>query len=362
MLSTIARWLVIPMLLQVAQSLAEEPTTCGIKEGLAGQFGGTALLGGPWPWQVSLELATENKHFCGGAIISEYWVITAAHCFIPPVPQSLKDIVVVTGMTRQASPEMWVRYFNPHHVILHEAFNEQTGENDIALVRVGERLHFGEHVLPVCFPNNDIFESSWSVCYITGWMKSGEETMDLLLEAPVTLISFRECNNTIFSGKLQPSMMCMDFKKSQDLACHMDSGGPVVCKIRDGQQFYLIGVVSWVSDCSNRWPGVFTMTKSYLKWVEQVTALYGKKFDFKEYGAESIRPQQKAMSHKGQNVIVDQAAASHTYTNVTCVPASMEMRSMATVAPAASGSVFCTSVVGIIMVHLRSLLVTVLAT
>ncbi|XP_051891050.1 serine protease 27-like [Pristis pectinata] len=365
-------WLAIPALLLAARLLAQTPSRCGVrKAGSGGSAAPPGLAqppqGSPWPWQVSLELAAENKHFCGGAIISEYWVITAAHCFIPPVPQNLQEIVVVTGLNRQMNPEQWARYSNPHDIIMHEEFNEQTGENDIALVRMVERINFGEHVLPVCFPDSNIFfENSWSACYITGWMKSGEETSDLLQEAPVTFISFKDCNDTIFSGKLQPSMMCMDVEKSLDLACHMDSGGPVVCKVKGGRQFFLIGVVSWMSDCSHRWPGVFTMTKSYLNWIEQVTARYGKMFDFREYGVERVTRQPRIMIHDRNNDVVLQVPENHTNSNVSCTPPSSTLSTdtakTATFTLAASGNVCCTSVIGMAMVHLRSLIVTVLAT
>lgn len=357
-------WLSLAMavLVLAARLLADNPI-CGVRQQQAG--GGsdvpelTARQPGGWPWQVSLELATENKHFCGGAIISEYWVITAAHCFIPPVPQNLQEIVVVSGLSRQMRPEQWVRYSSPHDIIMHEQFNEQTGENDIALVRMVERISFGAHVLPVCFPNSEIFfGNTWSPCYITGWMKSGEETTDLLQEAPVSFISFKDCNETIFSGKLQPTMMCMDSEKSQDLACHMDSGGPVVCKVKGGRQFYLIGVVSWVSDCAQRWPGVFTMTKSYLAWIQDVTSRYGKMFDLKEYGAESTLRQQRSS-------VATNTKQAKAHTNQTCGQATMAAKAAKptdSFTLTDSGNLCRSPLIWLAVAHLRSLVVLVLAT
>ncbi|XP_067863976.1 chymotrypsinogen A-like [Heptranchias perlo] len=357
--------LMILTLLLALPLLAENPIKCGTRKvtskGTGKAFRGKELQTSNWPWQVSLELVAENKHFCGGAIINEYWIITAAHCFITPTTQNLQEIVVVVGLNRQLSPEMWARYSNPHDIIVHEEFDEQTGANDIALVRMIERIAFGEHVRPVCFPDSAIFfENTWTTCYVTGWMKTGEDTSDSLQEAPITLISPTDCNSTVLNGKLTTSMMCMDFQNNGSVACHIDGGGPVVCKIQRAHRYFLIGVVSWVSDCKERWPGVFSTTKSYLSWIEHVTARYGKTFDFKEYGSETVIQQKKVMSKLRSS---SQHSKNHSVTS-TIFPELLlptDTRTPITTL-AASGNLYTTSVTGIALFHLRSLLVTVLAT
>ncbi|XP_067913708.1 chymotrypsinogen A-like [Heterodontus francisci] len=352
------------MLLLAAPLLAENLVKCGIRPEISETFQEEPQPS-TWPWQVSLELSVENKHFCGGAIINEYWIITAAHCFMPPVTQTLEEIVVVIGLNKQLMPEIWVHYSNPHEIILHDGFNEETGENDLALVKLGERIKFGKYAMPVCFPNDDIFFGNiWTNCQITGWMKTGEDTTDSVQQVPIKIISFRDCNATIFSGKLQPSMMCMNFQENETIGCHMDSGGPVACKVNNTKQYFIIGVVSWVSDCEKRWPGVFTVTKSYLNWIEHITARYGKKFNFKEYGAEMANQHQRAMIKTRMHDLNTRKVQNHSDTNSSCPGPTLTpiTESVQQITLTASGNIYTTSVIGIALVHLRSLLITLLAT
>lgn len=42
-------------------------------------IGGQEAEVGEFPWQVSIQ--EKRHHFCGGSILSEWWIITVAHCF-----------------------------------------------------------------------------------------------------------------------------------------------------------------------------------------------------------------------------------------------------------------------------------------
>ncbi|XP_078098054.1 serine protease 27-like [Mustelus asterias] len=355
------RALAILMFLLAVPFLTANRATCGIRWDNSKLFPGETQSS-IWPWQVSIELALENKHFCGGVIINEFWIVTAAHCFMPPITQSLQEIVVVIGLNKQLTPETWVHYSNPRSIILHEGFDEETGANDLALVRVSERIIFGRYAMPVCFPNDEIFFGNiWIDCQITGWMKTGEDTTDTLQEAPVRIISFRKCNATVFGGNLQPTMMCMDFDEDETIGCHLDSGGPLVCKVNETQQYFLIGSVSWVSDCEKRWPGVFTVTKSYLNWIERITGRYGKRFNFKEYGAQLANQKHRIMLkmkiHNASTQDVEKSSGTITsnpsLTLLTKTGATLTLRLKA------SGNIYTFSVIGIVLVHLCSLLVTI---
>uniref|UniRef100_A0A672H7D7 Transmembrane serine protease 2 n=1 Tax=Salarias fasciatus TaxID=181472 RepID=A0A672H7D7_SALFA len=90
-----------------------------------------------WPWQVSLQLA--GSHRCGGAIISPYWIVTAAHC-VARAPDP-RDWAVYAGIVDSLGT-----LFNPahtvSHIITHEDYNSLTRSNDLALMRVSSPLDF----------------------------------------------------------------------------------------------------------------------------------------------------------------------------------------------------------------------------
>ncbi|XP_007897785.1 putative serine protease 45 [Callorhinchus milii] len=294
-------------LLLATPLLTENLLKCGTRRaGVRGTFRNVRskeLEPGAWPWQVSLEMVAENKHFCGGTILNEFWVITAAHCFLDPELQNLKEIIVVLGLNKRLSPENWALYSNPHDIILHESFDEETGVNDLALIRMKDPIQFGLYTWPVCFPDNPTFnEKDWEICMVTGWMKMGEESSDTLQETSVFFLPFDECNSKFYNGMLTQNMMCVDFVESDTATCHINTGGPMVCQPANTNRWFLIGVVNWVSDCDRMWPGVITLTKSYLEWVENTTAKYGARFVINRYGSETdITHQAKSLKMKADN-------------------------------------------------------------
>lgn len=55
------------------------PSACGQRHVQGKIMGGTDAPEKKWPWQVSVHYA--GFHICGGTIIHEYWILSAAHCF-----------------------------------------------------------------------------------------------------------------------------------------------------------------------------------------------------------------------------------------------------------------------------------------
>ncbi|XP_061775882.1 transmembrane protease serine 2-like [Nerophis ophidion] len=129
---------------------------------------------GAWPWQVSLQVA--GTHRCGGAVISPWWIVTAAHCAL--MTATAADWSVYAGVLR---PEDL--FFTPAAsvslLVVHEDFDANNRRNDIALMRLSSPLHFSAsgHVGPVCLPNVGLNLSLPLTAWTTGYGGPGHAVM-----------------------------------------------------------------------------------------------------------------------------------------------------------------------------------------
>jgi secreted trypsin-like serine protease len=112
-------------------------------------FGGEASNPNTWGWTVSLRAF--NVHFCGGSILNEWYIITAAHC-LENTTDILSSITVCAGTNR-------LSYTCPQHrsvqrVINHHAYDNETYENDIALILVDIPFEFSAtSIARICLPD-----------------------------------------------------------------------------------------------------------------------------------------------------------------------------------------------------------------
>ncbi|XP_040903257.1 transmembrane protease serine 2-like [Toxotes jaculatrix] len=220
---------------------------------------------GSWPWQVSLQVA--GSHRCGGAIISPYWIVTAAHC-----------------VARTSSPGDWTVYagivdplgtlFNPAYsvsrIIAHEGYNSLTRRNDIALMKLTKALDIAasSKIGPVCLPNVglnfSVPEKGWIARFGRPENDSGSP---YLMEAQVSLIDTAKCNSSIiYNGRISQDMLCAREMEAGSDRCHTDSGGPLV-SLKDGL-WWLIGDSVWGEHCTGQnKPGVYGNVTYFLDWT-----------------------------------------------------------------------------------------------
>ncbi|XP_069004481.1 transmembrane protease serine 2-like [Embiotoca jacksoni] len=215
-----------------------------------------------WPWHVSLQVS--GSHRCGGAIISPYWIVTAAHC-----------------ATRASSPGDWAVYagvvdplgtlFNPAYsvsrVIAHEGFDRMTRQNDIALMRLSKPLDItaSSNIAAVCLPNVGLNVSAPQKYWTT---RFGNDSGSLhLMEAQVSLVESAECNSSIaHSGRISQDMLCTRETEAGASVCHTDSGGPLV-SLMDGL-WWLRGDSIWEEHCTGQnKPGVYGNVTHFLDWI-----------------------------------------------------------------------------------------------
>ncbi|XP_024101909.2 transmembrane protease serine 11D [Pongo abelii] len=231
-------------------------------------LGGTEAEEGSWPWQVSLRLS--NAHHCGGSLINNMWILTAAHCFRSN--SNPRDWIATFGIsTTFPKRRMGVR-----NILIHNSYVSATHENDIALVRLENSVTFTKDIHSVCLPAATQNIPPGSTAYVTGWgaQEYAGHTVPELRQGQVRIISNDVCNAPYsYNGAILSGMLCAGVPQGGVDACQGDSGGPLVQE--DSRRlWFLVGIVSWGDQCGlPDKPGVYTRVTAYLDWIRQRTGI-----------------------------------------------------------------------------------------
>ncbi|XP_025030783.1 transmembrane protease serine 12-like [Python bivittatus] len=235
--------------------------------------GGRESVQGAWPWQVSLQIYQRGAgflHLCGGSLINNHTVLTAAHC-----------------STKNQAPEMWRAVIGLHHLFKHRIYtiksrvkaikvhyyyDTEEYRNDIALFQLSKSITYSDYIQPICLPNSTLVLTSDMTCYITGWgmKKEKGKASYTLQEAQLKLFPLNICNQyTWYAGTVSSTTFCAGSETGAVDSCQGDSGGPLVCYLSDSK-YYLIGITSYGVGCGRpRFPGIYTSLPKYRHWVEK---------------------------------------------------------------------------------------------
>uniref|UniRef100_A0A4W2DA79 Transmembrane protease serine n=1 Tax=Bos indicus x Bos taurus TaxID=30522 RepID=A0A4W2DA79_BOBOX len=218
--------------------------------------GGSTAQEGEWPWQASLK--KNGQHYCGASLISDRYLLTAAHCF--------KKNYTVTFGTRVNLPYM---QHYVQQIFIHENYIRGELHDDIAVILLTEKVLFKNDVHSVCLPEaTQIFPPGEGVV-VTGWgALSYDGKLILLQKAPVKIIDTNTCNAwEAYNGMIQDTMLCAGYLEGNIDACQGDSGGPLVHP-NSRNIWYLVGIVSWGTECGTvNKPGVYTRVTAYRNWI-----------------------------------------------------------------------------------------------
>lgn len=237
------------------------------------------------PWQVSLGVSwvpdQREAHFCGGTLLSDRWVVTAAHCVRGLLSE---DYLVVAGSVVLNSKNTRVA---GQRILVHPDYDRITEQNDIALIELRLPLKLSALIKPIRVVENEMDEANLvqgKNLRLTGWgaKEFGGEKTAVLNWLDVPYVSRDTCNEfTSYNGQITEKMLCAGAppriragKLWMD-ACQGDSGGPLVGAYGSTSQA-LVGITSWGEGCGapNKY-GVYTRVAAYSEWLDACMA--GKK-------------------------------------------------------------------------------------
>ncbi|XP_010015155.1 PREDICTED: transmembrane protease serine 11E-like [Nestor notabilis] len=233
--------------------------------------GGQRAREGEWPWQASIQY--DGSHRCGASVISNTWLVTAAHCFKGGRTDPRRWTASFGILLRPPTQKKLVR-----RIIIHERYNilGLDHEYDVAVVQLASAIEFTSDVHSVCLPEASHVFPDNSSCFVTGWgaLENDGYSVNQLRQAEIKIINTATCNRReVYNGVITPGMLCAGYLMGKVDACQGDSGGPLVNANSRGI-WYLVGIVSWGDECGKlNKPGVYTRVTYYRNWINSKTGI-----------------------------------------------------------------------------------------
>ncbi|XP_039501983.1 transmembrane protease serine 9 [Drosophila santomea] len=224
-----------------------------------------------FPWIAVL--FKSGKQFCGGSLITNSHILTAAHCVarmtswdVAALTANLGDYNIGTDFEVQHVSRRIKR------LVRHKGFEFSTLHNDVAVLTLSEPVPFTREIQPICLPTSPSQQSrsySGQVATVAGWgsLRENGPQPSILQKVDIPIWTNAECARKYgraAPGGIIESMICAG-QAAKD-SCSGDSGGPMV--INDGGRYTQVGIVSWGIGCGKgQYPGVYTRVTSLLPWI-----------------------------------------------------------------------------------------------
>ncbi|XP_055638364.1 CLIP domain-containing serine protease B4-like isoform X2 [Toxorhynchites rutilus septentrionalis] len=241
-----------------------------------------------FPWMALVQhydqRYDEYAFHCGGSLINELYVVTAAHC-IAGIPETWKINAVRLGeWDTQNDPDCEedgricyerVQDIDVEKAIVHEHFIDRKTEvhNDIALLHLSRKARYSETVMPICLPLGARFASKsyvLSKMFVSGWGRTETERRSRYkLFVELNGVTLEECRQQYRMANINDRQICAGGEAGKD-SCKGDSGGPLMDVIMSNGQkaYYLAGVVSFGKQCAQKdIPGVYTKVNRFSDWI-----------------------------------------------------------------------------------------------
>ncbi|KAK4871859.1 hypothetical protein RN001_015983 [Aquatica leii] len=262
------------------QPIAPSPITnvpitdasCGAKNGYQDQeriVGGHNADLGEWPWIAGL--FNGGRQFCGGSLIDNIHILSAAHCVAHMSSWDVARLTVRLG-DHNIKTDSEVKHIEKKvkRVVRHRGFDSRTLYNDVAILTLDSPVVFSHQVRPICLPRSTGETHEGKTGTVIGWgsiRESGPQP-SVLQEVSIPIWSNTDCRRKYgpaAPGGIVEHMLCAG-QANRD-SCSGDSGGPLM--VNDGK-WTQVGIVSWGIGCGKgQYPGVYTRVQTFLPWIQK---------------------------------------------------------------------------------------------
>lgn len=231
-----------------------------------------------YPWMVFLSMdRPEGKGACGGTVINDRFIMTAAHCVNTSTAKGVRAFISLHEKPNLLDLFFGFGSYEVKKIHFHSEY-KTTQMNDIALLEMRDKFKFNNQFGPICLPSFKEV-NQYSPLTVIGWGSVNpfaRLTPKHLQESSLEYISGDECNRTLgvaasYAGFTLDDNLIL-CAGSDSGVCAGDSGGPLFT-YKQGRA-YQMGIASFaLNDCGilTKAPSAFTRVTSQLKWIENIT-------------------------------------------------------------------------------------------
>ncbi|XP_052889995.1 transmembrane protease serine 9-like [Anopheles moucheti] len=270
------------VLCALSQSLGPNRLTCGKRRVKTIHLihNGVDAKPGHWPWHAAIFHRVQGnlEYACGGSIIDEETILTAAHCvYLENGLISESRVLVRVGAIHLTEESEYVQEHTVDEVIAHPSYNSSRFMNDIALLKLTTNITMTEFVQPVCLWTMEggqemLVRRNGS---LVGFGLNEQDAVSTQLkQTTIGVVDALTCiksDRVSFGNQLTSEMFCAGAQQGVS-ACNGDSGGGLFFNVEG--KWFVRGIVSFIPLrrgtrlCDPSKYTAFTDVAKYMQWIE----------------------------------------------------------------------------------------------
>ncbi|NWX18478.1 HPT protein, partial [Aegotheles bennettii] len=234
-------------------------------------IGGLLARKGSFPWQG--RLLTRHNLTTGATLISDQWLLTTArNVYLNHTENATAEEIAPTlrlFLGSAGSPALRIK-----RVVLHPEYLQAV---DLALLKLEQKVPFGEEVMPICLPQKN-YVWPGQVGYVSGWGRGATFAFSSMLKyVMLPVVKDEECRQYYQARNgsywVQPTLsndtFCVGMSELREDTCYGDAGGAFAVHDTTDDSWYAAGILSYDKTCTAAKYGVYVDVQHVLAWVRE---------------------------------------------------------------------------------------------